>query len=510
MTINIDILKEGFKNDNWEPLKMALRDKTVTVKDLNEPVNGSDIKEWDSAVDGEKLEEEKVNVAAIAAMKGRVDILELLFDYGLTMSSENNAALLYAADFQQTEVVKFLLAKGANVNFQDDEGMTALEYVLNYTLNIDERGNNPIPTITVLLENGADPYVTRDHKEWILLPLLDNAIHKTNTNIISLLIDPRFPINRTADALKKRSDAFIRTIKARPNDDYENIALALLPHIDMKSMGSEGLLEAAAIGNLSLVGALVDRGSDVNCVKGSIRISTPLMEAIRGDLQVLTCYTESLSSWQVENMARLRAPGPHYAVIELLLQRGAVPDYPIGVENAMTLANATGDQKLIKLLRSSTNKMPKTSTSSPVYFPSASSSSNASNASTTPHAYGLVLGEKNLEKRIIKNREDVIAVLKKLVVRKNDGNELPPPEIAFRRAAFTGMIKEMKILLENVPDLDMNEVGASKKTALDYGNEFIENKDNKPTDIDSMRQYIGSLIELGAKRECDLKEKVTL
>lgn len=76
---------------------------------------------------------------------------------------------------------------------------------------------------------------------------------------------------------------------------------------------------------------------------------------------------------------------------------------------------------------------------------------------------------KDLEKR---NVTALITVLKQCRTSKN-GDGLPDPELAFRRAAATGKLDVLKALLELVKDIDINQPGSeSGKTAIMYAQEY--------------------------------------
>jgi ankyrin repeat protein len=53
--------------------------------------------------------------------------------------------------------------------------------------------------------------------------------------------------------------------------------------------------------------------------------------------------------------------------------------------------------------------------------------------------------------------------------KKQDGNELPSPESALRRASISGRTDIMRILLDSATNLNINEAGSeSGKTALHF------------------------------------------
>src|SRR5690349_23953607 len=66
-----------------------------------------------------------------AAALGDINRLRALLAQGVDINSTNRAnqtALMLAAAFKQTEIVKFLLTAGANVNCHDELGLTAADW----------------------------------------------------------------------------------------------------------------------------------------------------------------------------------------------------------------------------------------------------------------------------------------------------------------------------------------------------------------------------------------------
>ena len=66
-----------------------------------------------------------------ASALGDINRLRALLAQGVDINSTNKAnqtALMLAAAFKQTEIVKFLLTAGANVNCHDELGLTAADW----------------------------------------------------------------------------------------------------------------------------------------------------------------------------------------------------------------------------------------------------------------------------------------------------------------------------------------------------------------------------------------------
>lgn len=111
-----------------------------------------------------------------AAMHGKVKIMELLLQRedieADTLDSEGVAALHYAAACEQEEAVKLLLLYGADIDLKDDDGNTALHFLVvpktdsyfhdlirNYSLEELNLGDNEkrLSLRRFLLGEGANP-----------------------------------------------------------------------------------------------------------------------------------------------------------------------------------------------------------------------------------------------------------------------------------------------------------------------------------------------------------------
>lgn len=94
---------------------------------------------------------------------------------------------------------------------------------------------------------------------------------------------------------------------------------------------------------------------------------------------------------------------------------------------------------------------------------------------------------ENMMNRDVKDLDALIELLKKCQIKK-DGQTLPTPELAFRRAAALGSIDMLDKLINLVKDLNINAPGLeSGKTALDFA---------QATEKNQATQF---LIRIGAK-----------
>jgi ankyrin repeat protein len=72
-----------------------------------------------------------------ASYKGFKDCVKLLLDYGANpniVDANGTSPLIYAVQFNHTEIVGLLLKKGASVTYKDPNGFTAINYAENLGL----------------------------------------------------------------------------------------------------------------------------------------------------------------------------------------------------------------------------------------------------------------------------------------------------------------------------------------------------------------------------------------
>ena len=114
-------------------------------------------------------------------------VKELLGNKGLNVNinistDAGMTALMNAAHWENTDIVKILIEKGANLDFQDDYGHTALMYTLY---------NKDIDTAKMLIEKGADLDIQDSRKDTVLM----KAVRKGNNKLAELLIEKGANLN---------------------------------------------------------------------------------------------------------------------------------------------------------------------------------------------------------------------------------------------------------------------------------------------------------------------------
>ena len=78
---------------------------------------------------------------ANAICKGDIDAVKKFLDYGADVNEKSNGLtpLMLAARYNQADIIKLLIEKGANLKLTDDKGLTALKHAerSNATLAIE-------------------------------------------------------------------------------------------------------------------------------------------------------------------------------------------------------------------------------------------------------------------------------------------------------------------------------------------------------------------------------------
>lgn len=95
---------------------------TFTGSALAAELQSNDVEVREIRVNGTPL--------CFAIIKGDTDVVKKFIEYGADVNetSRGMTPLMYAAHYNQKEIVNLLIAKGANVNLKDERGRTALDY----------------------------------------------------------------------------------------------------------------------------------------------------------------------------------------------------------------------------------------------------------------------------------------------------------------------------------------------------------------------------------------------
>jgi ankyrin repeat protein len=234
-----------------------------------------------------------------------------------TKDGRGETPLMYAAAVGSLEAMKFLIAKGADVNAQNEFGSTALIWsatdlakvrlLLAHGANVNtasKRGRTALflaamtdrsaDTVRLLLAKGADPKITDSFKNTILNAAAAGNDIETIRMIINAGVDVNAAnvIGTTPLIVSAGSNGNVQAVKMLLSKGARVNAVAVVPFLypgvapksGVPTLGSiTALGMAAPFGSPELIRALLDAGADVN-VKDA-RGMTPLMLAVGTDHQ---------------------------------------------------------------------------------------------------------------------------------------------------------------------------------------------------------------------------------
>ena len=240
----------------------------------------------DYLIDEKGLKIENVKLAHsfwYAAMEGHFDVMEYLFEKGVTtISDEAVTNVLDNGNPSSLEVVKYLVAKGAKI---DDEALISAINHLPTSFDavkylVDEKGvkiNNEavfyavreqnLDILKYLVEKGAKINDVTLTEESLSRYCLSEAASSGNIDIVKYLVDE---INVYDGDTYESSDAALKAIK---QDDFEVLkylvekfwlAWSSNKELTAEEWTSEHLQEATEMGNLKMVEYLVEKGSKIS------------------------------------------------------------------------------------------------------------------------------------------------------------------------------------------------------------------------------------------------------
>jgi ankyrin repeat protein/L-ascorbate metabolism protein UlaG (beta-lactamase superfamily) len=206
-----------------------------------------------------------------AVWKGHTKVAHLLLKGGADLESkevDGETPLHYAAASGELSVVKLLVAKGAKVNYVSRIGTTPLSYA------VSRRGGFP-EIIKFLIAKGADAKVARDNG-WTML---HEAGWEGKPEVIQLLLDKGI----SADV--KTSFGRTPLQNACMAGNLAGAKILIKNGADPNAMGKEGwspLILATNQGRLKMVDLLLNAGVDVNLANEKMGITPLHLSSVKG------------------------------------------------------------------------------------------------------------------------------------------------------------------------------------------------------------------------------------
>lgn len=308
---------------------------------------------------------DRATALLLAAQEGQIEIVNDLLNWkskGKVKTKVNlkaaggHTALMAATRGLHQEIVRALIAAGADVNAQSKESGTALSLACSRLMDqatirgdaIDQSGH--VAMARLLLAAGADPNV-RNSSGWT--PLIQ-ASRDGLSDIIPDLLDAGAEVNARTDY------GFTALILSLSWNRPETARLLLAAGADVHAVDESGetaLIAAAGHGWRDLVQRLIGAGAEVNA--SGPHGSTALIGAAAGDhievVQILLAAGANVDAriQYGRTAVSLAAMNGHLDVVQVLIAANA----DIGVKDAegftaLTIASKNGHHAVVQFLQS--------------------------------------------------------------------------------------------------------------------------------------------------------------
>ncbi|XP_033224897.1 ankyrin repeat domain-containing protein 17-like isoform X3 [Belonocnema kinseyi] len=277
-----------------------------------------------------------------AASAGHADIVRLLIAHGADVNAQStsgNTPLMYACAGGHEEVVRALLDAGANVEDHNENGHTPL---------MEAASAGHVPVAKILLDHGAG---INTHSNEFKESALTLACYKGHLDMV------RFLLEAGADQEHKTDEMHTALMEASM-DGHVEVARLLLDsgaQVNMPTDSFESPLTLAACGgHVDLAMLLIERGANIEEVNDEGY--TPLMEAAREGheemVALLLSQGRALINTQTEETQEtaltLACCGGFLEVADFLIKAGA--DIELGASTPLMEAAQEGHIDLVRYL----------------------------------------------------------------------------------------------------------------------------------------------------------------
>ncbi|KAL3667744.1 hypothetical protein V7S43_007297 [Phytophthora oleae] len=267
------------------------------------------------------IDKEGDSMLSIAAYNGQLEIVRLLLDFDIALSSGGaSTPLMLAASNGHMEILKLLLDKGADVGERTWNGHTALTFaaesgqveavqaLLKRKAQVNSHGSDPAPlacavqrghaeVVKLLLKHNADVNANDTDGD----PALHEAVYSESTECARVLIHSKSSVSIALD--KQNNSQWTPLMAAAQRDLVEIVALLLQNKASTHTRTRDGrsaLHIAAEEGKVDVVCLLLQHGAQVNAITKANW--TPLMlAAYRGHRETVKILVECGSSLTWKN-----------------------------------------------------------------------------------------------------------------------------------------------------------------------------------------------------------------
>ncbi len=319
------------------------------------------------------VKQRAIDEMVMAATLGDLTKVQTALNFKLDINGFNSkgiTALMAAAYDEQEEMIKFLIAKGADTNAKNNEGKTALMMAFRfYNKKVKE-------TVELLLAKGADVN-KKDNNGWTALiyasllgeneiveQLLAKGADANANDGTALMVASEYGFKKIVESLLKKgvdvnetdNNGWTALIQASASGQKDVVELLLAKGADVDANGGMALMVASEYGFKEIVELLLKKGVDVN--EADNNGWTALIRASgSGRKDVVKLLLAKGANVNAEyfdgTTALMGASGKGYMeIVEQLLAKGA--DVNVKRADGMTalsLAIKYGHQDIVKILK---------------------------------------------------------------------------------------------------------------------------------------------------------------
>ncbi|MBN2315462.1 MAG: ankyrin repeat domain-containing protein [Sedimentisphaerales bacterium] len=281
-----------------------------------------------------------------------IDMVKVLLAKGANINGGYCPPLHTAVMKGPKDIVELLIQQGADINAKDKWGCTPLYWSINNKVFPSDNDNPPIDSLHLLIANGADVNIEYGDGETALLL----AAKAGQTDTVRLLLEAGANINAKDDRGQNALHVML-DIRNASNNRYrlskDTLELLLAKGADVNAKDNDGrtpLHLAAESADREIVALLLDKGADINAKEdksGFTALHYAARLGKRNIAELLIARGADIHANDKQGHTPLYVAANHdYEVAELLINKGA--DGSIQTESGQTLLQLAQERKQIE------------------------------------------------------------------------------------------------------------------------------------------------------------------